>query len=354
MADIALQRPVRVAIHASKLLPAVPGVTPRVTGVAPARGSQGTGFVVTVTGQGLDRVTSADFGPDVVTEVLSAGRTSTSVQIRLSVGTGARPGFRPFRLGTSISDWPADSAVGGVGFTVDAAYYSSRIGTLLAGPSAPPAAPATTSATSLATAPATVTANDLAGSADTGGPGDTDDPGVTGDDRRPGETSSTGGGTSLGAAESGSGQAAHPSPWGDDRAAVTVELVDPAPGSGGDALAAVPPTVLVAFSREVDWATVTPGSFTLTDQAGRSVGRTHVEPYPFMPAPASVARATLVVDEVDPAVVTGEGPLVLTLRVAGTGPSPVRDLAGVPVDGAGTGGNPPSDFVHTLTVIPAP
>ncbi|HET9443622.1 MAG TPA: hypothetical protein VFO65_09875, partial [Acidimicrobiales bacterium] len=127
-----------------------------------------------------------------------------------------------------------------------------------------------------------------------------------------------------------------------------VEVVEPA----DDVLDAPPRSVLVSFSKEVRWETLTERTFLVHDDAGRSLGVAEVEPYPFAPGPRTVSRATLAFRSLDPAVASGPRPLTLTVRLVGTGPDPILDLEGQPLDGRGTGG--PGDFVHRLTVVGEP
>jgi hypothetical protein len=125
-----------------------------------------------------------------------------------------------------------------------------------------------------------------------------------------------------------------------------VELLEPAEV----ALAAPPRSVFVSFSKEVRWDTLTPDTFLVEDAQGRPLGRARVEPYPFVRQPETVSRATLVLEELDPVVTDQPRPLVLTVRLVGTGPAPILDVDGLPLDGLATGGDPAGDFVHTLMV----
>jgi len=142
---------------------------------------------------------------------------------------------------------------------------------------------------------------------------------------------------------------------------VTIEHVNPAdgvkfaPNTG-------PRTVLLAFSGNVRFGSITPQSLTVSvrppgqnETSGDGVAIPgSIEPYPFETQPGVVSRVTFTPENPDalrPA--QGDaGTWVYTVRVSGTGENPIVDLDDRPIDGAGTG--EASDFVSRFSVEVAP
>lgn len=245
------------------LSPNVPVVVkppPQLTGISPSSGRQGESKTVWISGVELTGTTSVSFGYDVRASIASV--SSSRVEVRVTIGSGAQVGPRRFQLYTPLG--VLESGPAGLSFTVERPY-----------------------------------------------------------------------GAAFG--ERGGVDVAVPA---------RVESVVPAELT----LAEPPSSILVTFTKPVRWATLTAQNVELVDNEGRSPGVVRIEPYPFSPSPELVSGITLGLQDIRAQLAHGARPLVLTLRLNGSRDAQIQDVDGRSLDGAGNGGAPPSDFLHTYTL----
>lgn len=242
-------------------VPVVVKIPPRLSGISPSSGRQGEALTVWISGAELTGTSSVSFGYNTSAIVRSV--SSTRIEVRLTIGSGAQLGPRSFVVYTPTG--ALQSGASGLSFTIARPY-----------------------------------------------------------------------GAAL-------GEAAESVPASPAR----VEWVQP----GEQSLPLPPSSILVTFTKPVRWATLTPVNVQLLDEHGTPASELTIEPYPFMPSPDFVTGVTIGVGALRPDLAQASRPLVLTLRLNGSGRAPIEDLDGCSLDGGGNGGMVQSDFLYNYTLI---
>jgi hypothetical protein len=116
-------------------------------------------------------------------------------------------------------------------------------------------------------------------------------------------------------------------------------------------LKATPTAIQVSFSKDVLWPSLRSDNFFVMGPRSTQIFG-EIEPYPFAKNPEVVSGATL---RPDPKLITfGAVPgrrTQYTVILLGTGPNPITDVDGLPLDGAGNGGSVASDFSSTYALL---
>jgi hypothetical protein len=98
LAWIILQKPVRIALHASQMIPPLP--PPSIDRITPYTGLRGTEVAATIFGQHVDGATDVEFSGDGVTARVLPGRTENQQLLDITITPGAPIGARGFAVTT--------------------------------------------------------------------------------------------------------------------------------------------------------------------------------------------------------------------------------------------------------------